>query len=368
MRAVFLICTGLIAGIGPACGETVQPATPIDRPFPNYPAAAGTAEGYVKLSFTIGKDGHVTSVAVTESNPSGLFDAAAIAGVKQWTFRPRLVDGKTMEQPDNKVAIRFKPPALPAPVWLNPEPPLYPREAFAAKVEGTVTVGFDITPEGNTINVHIIDTTAPGVFDSEAVDDVRQRFYQPAVADGRAQALPGQTTVIQYKLTDAKIRPKPTHIVRPTYPSAAESAQARGFCAMDLSIADDGSVSKAVIEQAFPRGVFEESCMSAMKRWRFETPAELGAPVAQHIKYMVNFRITGDREANIHYLKPGQWIELEYTLSANGRAKDIKVIDQSQPDLPTGKAVEQMRAMKFAPIIENGVAVEKQHMKIRVDD
>jgi len=365
MRAVFLMCAGLLAGIGPAQGETVQPATPIDRPFPDYPSAAGTAEGYVKLHFTIGKDGHVADTAVTESDPPGLFDAAAIAGVRQWTFRPRLVDGKTAVQ-DASIIIRFKPPANPQPVWLNPDAPLYPREAFKARLEGKVTVGFDITSAGSTGNVHIIDATPPGVFDSEAVYDVKERIYQPAVVDGQPQAIPGQTTVIEYRLADAKIRPRPTHSPKPIYPTAAEYAHAIGFCAMDLSIADDGSVSKAVIEQAFPRGVFEESCMSAVRRWRFETPAELGAPVAQHIKYMFSFRIMGDREADAHYLKPGQWIELEYTLSAEGRPKDIKVSGQSQPDLPTDKAVEQMRKMKFAPIFENGVAVERQHLKIRI--
>jgi len=366
MRAVFLMCAGLLVAAAPAGGETVQPAAPIDRPIPEYPSAAGTVEGSVKLRFTIGKDGHVADPSVVESSPAGLFDAAAIAGVKQWTFRPRLVDGKAVDQPDTTILIRFKPPADTGPLWLNPEAPLYPKQAFQEKLEGKVTVGFDITVAGSTGNIHILEANPPGVFDAEAIEDVRQRVYQPAIVDGQPQALTGQTTVIDYRLAGAKIRPKPVHIVKPTYPTAAEYAGAIGFCAMDLSIADDGSVSQAVIESAFPRGVFEDSCRTAVKRWKFETVAELGAPVADHIKYMINFRMAGSREADVHYLKPGQWIELEYTLSPEGRPKDVKVVGQSQPDLPTDKAVEQMKSMKFAPIFENGVAVEKQHLKIRI--
>ena len=366
MRIVFLMCAGLLFGVGAARGETVQPATPIDRPIPEYPSAAGTVEGSVKLRFTIGKDGHVTAASVVESSPAGVFDATAIAGVRQWTFRPRLVDGKAVDQPDTAVLIRFKPPADAGPLWLNPAAPLYPKQAFQEKIEGKVTVGFDITNVGSTGNIHILGATPPGVFDAEAIEDVKQRIYQPPVVDGQPQALPGQTTAIDYKLAGARIRPKPTHIVKPVYPTAAEYARANGFCAMDLSIADDGSVSKAIIESAFPRGVFEDSCRSAVRRWKFETVAELGAPVADHIKYMINFRMEGSREADIHYLKPGQWIELEYTLTPEGRTKDVRVVGQSEPDVPTDKAIEQMKSMKFAPIFENGVAVEKQHLKIRI--
>lgn len=331
-----------------------------------YPTAAGITEGLVKLRFTIGKDGHIVDASAAESTPPGLFDAAAIAGVKRWTYRPRLVDGKPVEQPDNMIVIRFKPPANPAPVWLNPETPLYPREAFLAKVEGKVTVGFDVRADGSTTNVHILDATAPGVFDSTSIADVSSRVYQPVIIDGQPQPSPGQTTVIEYKLADAKIRPRPVHTPKPDYPTAAEYAGANGFCAVDLTIADDGSIAKAVISQSFPRGVFEDSCLTAVKRWRFESREEIGAEMAHHLYYTFNYRIQGQSDRELHYLRPGQWIELEYTLMADGRTKDVKVTDQSEPDLPTKKAVEQLKEMKLQPIIENGVAVETPHMKIRV--
>jgi TonB family protein len=367
MRAVVLTCAGLLAGVGQAYGETAQPAAPIDRPFPDYPSAAGITDGYVKLRFTIDSEGHVSEAFVVESTPGGLFDAAAIAGVKRWTYRPRLVDGKPVEQPDNMIAIRFKPPANPAPVWLNPEPPFYPREAFVARLEGKVTVGFDVAADGTTANAHILDTTAPGVFDAVSIADINNRFYQPVIVDGQPQPSPGQRAVIEYKLADAQVRPNPIYTPKPVYPSAAEYAGANGFCALDLTIADDGSVAKAVLEQSFPRGMFEQSCMGAIKRWRFETREQVGAPMAQHLKYMFNYRIQGQTDREVHYLRRGQWIELEYTLTAEGRAKDIKVVGQSEPDLPLRKAVEQLEKMKFQPIMENGVAVETPHMKIKID-
>jgi hypothetical protein len=104
-----------------------------------------------------------------------------------------------------------------------------------------------------------------------------------------------------------------------------------------------------------------------MKRWRFETTQNPGSPVAQHLKYMNNFRFNEDSEASIHYLKPGQWVVLDYTLKADGHPTDIKVADQSGPDLPVGKAVEQLKNTALSPVVENGVAVEKQHLHMKIE-
>ncbi len=368
MRAMMLLGASLFIGLNFANAQTTQPAVPVDRQLPDYPeAAAGTAEGYVKLHFTIAKDGHVIDPSVIESNPPGIFDAAAIAGLKQWTYRPRLVDGHAADQPDNMIVVRFKPPPNTGPAWLNPEPPMYPRQALDAKIEGRVRVGFDITDMGTTTNAHILESTAPGVFDAAAIEDISQRIYQPAAVDGHAPGMAGQIATIEYKLTNAVVRPKPTHIVKPEYPSEANMRGIIGFCAMDVTIAADGSVSNAEVEATFPRRVFAKNCMSAMKRWKFETTETLDAPVAQHLKYMINFRFREDSEASVHYLKPGQWILLDYTLKADGHPTDIKVADQSGPDLPVGKAVEQLKNTALAPFVENGVAVEKQHLRLRVE-
>jgi hypothetical protein len=35
--------------------------------------------------------------------------------------------------------------------------------------------------------------------------------------------------------------------------------------------------------------------------------------------------------------------------------------------LPTGKAVGQLRETKLNPIVENGVPVEKQHLRVKID-
>lgn len=350
-----------------AVAETIQSATPIDRSLPEYPDSAGAVEGYVTLRFTIGRDGHVKDASVVESNPQGVFDKAAIQGLGQWTYRPRLVDGRPSDQTDNRIVMRFKPPEGPALTWLNSLPPLYPRKAFDMKIEGTVKVGFDLTDMGTTTNIHILESSAPGVFDSAAVEDVDQRIYKPIVVDGHAQPVTALTTVIDYKLANARVKPKPTHIVKPTYPSEAERTGAIGFCDLDLTIAPDGSVANAVVVESFPRGVFEKESLRVIKHWTFETAAGTGVPIAEHMYYKFNFRMSGVPESAVHYLKPGQWIKLDYTMTTDGRAKDIAVVEQSEPGLPTSKAVEQLKLIRFSPILENGVPVEKQHLQIKIN-
>jgi len=55
---------------------------------PRYPrvALSRRIEGNVQLGFTIQPDGSVGDVCVTSSNPSGLFDDAAIAAASRWRF------------------------------------------------------------------------------------------------------------------------------------------------------------------------------------------------------------------------------------------------------------------------------------------
>jgi len=55
------------------------------------------AKGYVILNLLIDKNGNVVKVKVLESEPQGVFDAAAIEGVKNWKFTPGEYKGKPVK-------------------------------------------------------------------------------------------------------------------------------------------------------------------------------------------------------------------------------------------------------------------------------
>ncbi len=345
--------------------QTVQPATPVDRPAPDYPDAVGDFEGYVKLHFTVDKTGHVTDVQPFESSPQGVFDAAAIEALSHWSYHPRTVDGKPAEQPGNSIMLRFKPSPTRPPVWLNPRPTFYPREAFDAKIEGSAIVGYDIDERGMVSNVHVLSSTSE-MFDKEAADNVRNRVFQPMMVDGKPVPDTGLTTTIDFKLANAKIARKVVHIVNPKYPADAEQHGSQGYCAVDFTVTPDGSTADPKITMSFPSGVFEKSVLTAIQKWKFEPAWTMDGPVATRAYYAFTFEMGNVPEGATHYLDKGQWIKLDYTLQADGRTRDIVVVGQSEPGLPVSKAIEQLKKTKFDPLIENGAPVEKAHQVITI--
>lgn len=71
------------------------PPRPVRRVQPEYPARARSSavSGFVTLSLRIGSDGAVQDVRVLEAQPAGVFDAAAMEAIKQWSFEPATYQG-----------------------------------------------------------------------------------------------------------------------------------------------------------------------------------------------------------------------------------------------------------------------------------
>lgn len=69
--------------------------TPLVRFPPEYPmnAATNRIEGYVLLRFTVTETGAVADPEIMRSQPSGIFDRAAMRSVVRWKYQPQLVDG-----------------------------------------------------------------------------------------------------------------------------------------------------------------------------------------------------------------------------------------------------------------------------------
>ena len=73
---------------------------------PQYPTEAGRAriEGTVVLMAVIGEDGTVKDVHVESGLP--VLAQAAVDAVKQWRYKPYLIDGKPVEV-DSRITINF---------------------------------------------------------------------------------------------------------------------------------------------------------------------------------------------------------------------------------------------------------------------
>ena len=79
------------------------------RPPLEYPEAAlkDGIKGYVIINILIAKDGSVELAKVLESQPSGVFDTAALNAVRSWRFSPAMYKAKPVKM-WAKQKIRFQ--------------------------------------------------------------------------------------------------------------------------------------------------------------------------------------------------------------------------------------------------------------------
>ena len=355
---MWLVLALLLVPATLAQAETVEPAKPLDRAPPAYPDSAGNALGHVKIQFTIDADGHVTDPQVLESAPPGLFDKAALDAMKSWRYAPRRVDGRAAAQPSNTIALNFV-PAPPDPahiaVMINNDTPAYPREAFDQKLEGDVTVGFDIDEIGLVKHPHVTQSTAK-IFDDAAVTAIKNSRFRPPTVDGVPTAAHDLSLTIPFRLATAVLKPKRIDHATLTYPAKAQQAGQQGYCYMTVAVAGDGSVENVDIVATGPGDVFRQACTDFGNAARFEPP---DADKTGHMSRKYSFTIVFKFDQSHPLLQPGQWAKIRYTLGTSGQMLRPEVIAVSEPEIYTPKIIEAVRGRKMKPVLENGVPVEK---------
>lgn len=94
-------------GGGPIGGSMASAAAlfdgdllPLQRIPPQYPrdAARGGITGWVQLEVLVNADGSVRSAKVIDAKPRGVFEASAVQAVMRWKFKPKVENGKPVEQ------------------------------------------------------------------------------------------------------------------------------------------------------------------------------------------------------------------------------------------------------------------------------
>jgi protein TonB len=77
---------------------------------PTYPegAKARGVEGWVEVEYTVTAEGTVDDVRVVDASPAGVFDAAALAAVRTWRYRPLREDGRPVDTPGVRSRLDFR--------------------------------------------------------------------------------------------------------------------------------------------------------------------------------------------------------------------------------------------------------------------
>jgi periplasmic protein TonB len=117
VQAVQQIATGHGAPASAAAGAATPQLPPGFTPkrtryqAPEYPERAldNQISGSVEVAFTLGLDGRPHDVRVTEANPPGVFDRAALSAVSRWRYQPVIIDNMPTEI-SWRIVIHFQAP------------------------------------------------------------------------------------------------------------------------------------------------------------------------------------------------------------------------------------------------------------------
>ncbi len=106
---VNLAGTGLYLG-SPGGNMGDGDAIPMVVIQPRYPRKARMEgiEGWVRFRFTIAPDGTPVDVQMVDANPRRVFDRSARRAIYKWKFKPKVIDGKAVEQPNMVYTMQFQ--------------------------------------------------------------------------------------------------------------------------------------------------------------------------------------------------------------------------------------------------------------------
>jgi periplasmic protein TonB len=92
-----------------AAGGESHAAEVLKTSPPDYPpdAVRKRQEGWVEVEFTVTPDGSVANAAVVNAQPARVFNTSALRAVERWTFKPRMENGKPVEEKMRR-RIEFK--------------------------------------------------------------------------------------------------------------------------------------------------------------------------------------------------------------------------------------------------------------------
>lgn len=85
-------------------------AIPTYRPNPTYPpqAAMKGINGEVTFQFDVGPDGSPSNIKVIAEEPRGVFRREAMKAIRKWKFKPRIVNGQAITQPNMRYTMVFE--------------------------------------------------------------------------------------------------------------------------------------------------------------------------------------------------------------------------------------------------------------------
>jgi protein TonB len=80
--------------------------------------------------------------------------------------------------------------------------PIYPRRALTRGLEGWVLLEFTVTKLGTVVDIKVLESDPPGIFDKAAVGAAAKFKYKPKVVNGEPIDTAGVLHRISFELED----------------------------------------------------------------------------------------------------------------------------------------------------------------------
>jgi TonB family protein len=208
---------------------------------PIYPPLARQAriQGTVILKVVINKSGDVENMQLFSGHP--MLAPAAIEAVKQWQYKPYLLNGEPVEV-ETKVMVNFTLAGSP------------PAEGVVGDAPGGIPPG----GQGGIVS------STPGDADHPATPE-RVRVSQAVMAGLLLTKVP------------------------PQYPADAKDQRIQGVVLMKVNIDKEGNVSNIQLISGHP--LLAPAAIEAVKQWKYRPYLLNGAPVEIETQIQVNFTL-----------------------------------------------------------------------------
>jgi TonB family protein len=227
--------------------ESVMAKQLVTKVPPIYPPLARQAhiQGTVILKVEINKSGDVESMQLISGHP--ILAPATIDAVKQWKYKPFLLNGEPVEVETN-VTVNFP----------LSDKPAEENEGGAGDVPGGIPGG---------VSFGIVGTVKPATPGDQTHPATPQRVR---VSSGVAQGL---------LVTK----------VPPQYPADARDQHIQGVVLLKVNIDKEGNVYKVELISGHP--LLAPAAIEAVKQWKYKPYQLNGTPVEVETQVTVNFTL-----------------------------------------------------------------------------
>lgn len=273
----------------PCNDPLLSPAVAVERRAPTYPEAARVsgAEGFVEVALTVLADGSVGWARLLRAEPTGYFEAAALATVRDWRFEPaRSAQGPVECRLQTRLRFRLSDSISPGGTPAQPRPdeplsgvePRYPEAARLEEQEGYVEVEYEVGADGRVRRPTVLLAAPAGTFEGAVLDALKEFRYAPGTASRRV------TRRFDFDLPQYAVqRPAAAaFMATAAYPAEACRKATAGSVRLALQVDAEGRVLEARVEGSDPEGVFDATALAIARKSRLAPAYRRGqaAPAA----------------------------------------------------------------------------------------